>query len=460
MSEGYISERTPWWSRRGQLAAALTGSLVGVAVLAVSGVALAAGPCAGLGAPASTSPIICSSAIAIPGNPLTSFDISFVNPNRAEFYLADRSNAGIDIIQTSTNRYQRTIGGFVGAVINPATNTVIASKSGPDGVVAHGRWLYAGDGDSTLKVMDLQAVGNAADPIIKQSIATGGTTRLDEMDMNTAGTVLIAANNAEDPPFATMFTANGDNATSAVSITAKITVDTSIIPAGLGLSMEQPVFDPGTQRFYVAIPQINVPAGCTPFSAVNSCFGGLLVIDPKGVSARTNYGPFNASVNAGVLALSQCGPNGAVIGLNGNLLLGCTPANMPSNIGTLAINTFTKNAAVILGLTGSDEVTFNPGDNHYYTGSSANRADLGGPSLGIIDAQTNLLIGTIPQGTGSHSVAVDSQRNFIYVGQVVPKNVNGPPGAGGGDTTGNSAQLCGTSNGCVVAYFDQLPFQD
>jgi hypothetical protein len=79
----------------------LTGSLVGVAVLAASGVAFAAGPCAGLGAPASTSPIICSSAIAIPGNPLTSFDISFVNPNRAEFYLADRSNAGIDIIQTS-----------------------------------------------------------------------------------------------------------------------------------------------------------------------------------------------------------------------------------------------------------------------------------------------------------------------------------------------------------------------
>jgi len=31
------------------------------------------------------------------------------------------------------------------------------NKSGPDGVTAHGRWLYAGDGDSTLKVIDLDA---------------------------------------------------------------------------------------------------------------------------------------------------------------------------------------------------------------------------------------------------------------------------------------------------------------
>jgi hypothetical protein len=52
-------------------------------------------------------------------------------------------------------------------------------------------------------------------------------------------------------------------------------------------------------------------------------------------------------------------------------------------------------------------------------------------------------------------VAADSQRNFIFVPQVAPKNVNGPPGAGGGDTTGVSASLCGTGNGCVVVYLDQ-----
>jgi len=453
--------------RRERVLSVLTPALFGALALAASGAALAA-PCTGKGAPAATSPVICLTAIAIPGNPLTSFDISWVNPVRAEYYLADRSNSGIDIIQTSTNTYQRTIGGFVGAVINPATNKVITSLSGPDGVVTHGRWLYAGDGNSTLKVIDLQAAGTAADPIIKQSIATGGTTRVDEMAITGDGLLLLTANNAEDPPFGDLFVANGDNATSAVSIKSKITVDTSLVPAGLGLSIEQPTWDPSTKRFFVSVPQINYPAGCTPFTAgaVNPCQGGLLVIDPNGVgSGTTNYGPYNPAVNAGMLALPTCGPNGAVVGSandggTNNVLLGCTPANHPSDTGTVVINASTKNFSTIGNLTGSDEITYNPTDNHYYTGSSANRADLGGPSLGIIDAATNILIGTIPVGSGGHSVAVDSVRNLIYVPQTVPLNVSGPPGAGGGDTTGVSAGICGTNNGCVAVYFDQSPTID
>src|SRR5205823_5670017 len=142
----------------------------------------AAGPaCSGAGATPAGSPIQCLGAIYLPAsqNPLTSFDISFVNPARAEYYLADRANAAVQIIQTSTNTYQRPIGGFVGCSLNTTTNTCVTSRSGPNGLVAHGRWLYAGDGNSTLKVIDLQATGTAADPQIKQSIATGGSLRVD-----------------------------------------------------------------------------------------------------------------------------------------------------------------------------------------------------------------------------------------------------------------------------------------
>lgn len=438
----------------GRARSRVASALVGTVALAASASAFAAGPCAGPGAPAPGSPLTCIAAVAIPGNPIFSFDISWVNPDRAEYYLADRSNAGVDIIQTSTARYQRTIGGFVGAVVNPKTNTIVAAQSGPNGVVSHGRWLYAGDGNSTLKVMDLLAAGTAADPIIKQSVFTGGQFRVDEMALNGPGTLLLTANNADDPPFATLFAANGDNTTSGVSIIAKINVDSSIIPGGLGLSLEQPTWDPGTQRFYVSIPQINYPKGCTPFSADNPCNGGLLIINPTGVGGpTTTYGPYNSAVNAGVLALMQCGPNGAVVGPNENLLLGCTPANQPSDTGTYVINALTKNASNILGITGSDEVWYNPGDNHYYTGSSANRRDIyTGPALGIIDGTTNILTGTIPQGSGSHSVAADSLRNFIFVPQTAPQNPN-LPGGNSGETTGVSASLCGTSKGCVVVYF-------
>src|SRR6202011_538489 len=83
-----------------------------------------------------------------------SFDISWVNPKRAEMYFADRSNAGVDVIDTQTLTWKRRLPGFVGAVHNP-NGTVNNNVSGPDGVVSHGRWLYAGDGDSTLKVFDI-----------------------------------------------------------------------------------------------------------------------------------------------------------------------------------------------------------------------------------------------------------------------------------------------------------------
>jgi hypothetical protein len=104
--------------------------------------------CTGPGAPTTTQ-TKCIGAVQIPGNPLRSFDISWVNPDRAEYYLGDRSNAGVDVIDTHNLTWKRTIGGFVGVVLNGAGN-VDNNHSGPDGVTSHGRWLYAGDGDSTL----------------------------------------------------------------------------------------------------------------------------------------------------------------------------------------------------------------------------------------------------------------------------------------------------------------------
>src|SRR5262249_51961637 len=67
--------------------------------------------------------------IPIPGVPLVSYDISFVDSTRHQYYLADRSNKGVDIFDTRTNEFVGRIGGFVGFTGNNDT-------SGPDGVVA------------------------------------------------------------------------------------------------------------------------------------------------------------------------------------------------------------------------------------------------------------------------------------------------------------------------------------
>src|SRR5258706_13753572 len=160
-------------------------ALVGAVSFAISGAALAAPPCQGPGAPTNTE-TQCLTAVQIPGNPLRSYDISWVNPHRAEYYLADRSNAGIDIIDTRTLTFKRTLGQgkFVGVKLNAAGTAVNNDISGPDGVVTHGRWVYAGDGDSTLKVLDLDAPDASA---LKQTLSTGGTTRGDEMALTADG---------------------------------------------------------------------------------------------------------------------------------------------------------------------------------------------------------------------------------------------------------------------------------
>jgi hypothetical protein len=434
-------------TRYRSLVSYFSGTVATALLSAASLTPAAAAPCTGLGAPTTTQ-TKCVTAILIPGNPIRTFDISWVNPVRAEYYLGDPSNSGVDIIDTHTLTFKRTIVGFVGVALNP-DGTVDNNHSGPDGVVSHGRWLYAGDGDSTLKVIDLDT-----SPPIKQTINTGGHTRVDEMALTTDGKLLLAANNAEDPPFATLFAANGDNAVSNVSKIIKISVDPAIVPAGAGLSLEQPAWDPKTQRFYTSIPIIaNNPPGCNFDGSKGpiTCHGGLLASDPLHPVAVE--GAFNPATHTGVIALAACGPNGATVGVDDELMLGCTPGNNPSDTQTTIISAQTTKSVSVNGITGSDEVFFNAGDRRYYLGASkagqAGIPGIKGAVLGVVDAETKFFVEAIPQSANSHSVAADSKRNLIFVPQVAPATV---VGAGGDNAAGVGAGICGGNAGCVAVY--------
>jgi hypothetical protein len=352
--------------------------------------------------------------------------------------------------------------GFVGIVIK--NGAIDNSHSGPDGVTSHGRWLYAGDGNSTLKVFDLLAPTASA---LKQTISTGGTTRVDEMALTSDGKLLLVVNNAEDPPYGTLFAANGDGPASNVSIITKVTIDPTILPPGNGLGFEQSVWDPMTQRFYASLPIIaNNPPGCSLSGGTTPCSGGMAVIDPTILTKPAAViGAFDAAANVGVVPLNGCGPNGITLGTHGNLLLGCTPANYPPDTSTMVINGVTKNYATVANITGSDEVWFNAGDSRYYLGASRAIKPAGstlgsGAVLGIIN-DSSVLVKTIPQSSGSHSVAADERRNAIFVPQVATGVVGGDTNttAGTGSPT-VGALLCGTNNGCIVVYYHKTDDDD
>jgi hypothetical protein len=433
-------------------------AVIGAASLSASPASAA---CQGPGAPASGH-TRCVTAIHVPGQPLQSFDISWVDAKTSRYYLADRANAAIDVVDTGSLKVVAQLGGFVGIVIK--NGAVDNSHSGPDGVTTHGRWLYAGDGNSTLKVFDLMAPPASAQ---KASISTGGTTRVDEMALTADGKLLLAVNNAEDPPFGTLFKANGDAGTNSVSIITKVTIDPTILPPNNGLGFEQSVWDPRTQRFYASLPIIaNNPPGCSLSGGGTPCSGGMVVIDPTILSSPTAViGAFDPLANVGVVPLNACGPNGITLGTHGNLLLGCTPGNYPPDTTSLVINGVTKNYATVANITGSDEVWFNLGDDRYYLGASKALKPAGSPLgsgavLGIVN-DSSILVKTIPQSSNSHSVAADEKRNLIFVPQVAFGVIGGDTNTTAGANTPTVGQLlCGTNSGCIAVYHHKVDDDD
>src|SRR5437762_1002258 len=92
--------------------------------------------------PGPQSPVSVIGAIAVPPF-LSSIDIMWVDQIRGRLYIADRSNAGIDIIDAINDTFIGRVSGFIarsGALANAGPNGVLVT---PENI------LWAGDSDST-----------------------------------------------------------------------------------------------------------------------------------------------------------------------------------------------------------------------------------------------------------------------------------------------------------------------
>ncbi len=105
------------------------------------------------------TPVALSCVITVPGNPIASSDIAWVDRGTERYYLADRSNSGVDIIDAERDVYVGRVGGMAGGFpTTPTTGggTATTNGAGPNGVVVtpNGH-LWAGDGNSTVQVADV-----------------------------------------------------------------------------------------------------------------------------------------------------------------------------------------------------------------------------------------------------------------------------------------------------------------
>jgi len=366
------------------------------------------------------------------------FDISFDDPRLGLYILSDRTNGSIDMVDAEHATFMGRVGAvcpagnpaphycFQGVVLNPATGAANNNLSGPDGdVIVDHKEIWAGDGDSRIKVIDI------ATKSFVTTISTGGADRVDEMAYDPRDHILAAANNADSPPFITLFDTN------AKTILGKMVFTTAGVGVDAENGIEQSQWSPETGLFYVSVPQV----GTDP------TIGGVSVIDPHTMKVLRT------------LLVKNCSPAGLALGPHHEALIGCSAAfpvepaapapKVPQTTISVMIDITSTSATVdgavvaTVPIGGNDEVWYDKGTNHYFLGARGNLvANVVTPILGAIDASSHKLDPSASTSTTAHSVAADAESHYVFVpiGFV-------PATAPGTDTTNPCPKL-----GCIAAY--------
>jgi len=350
---------------------------------------------------------------------LYSFDISFVDQSIQTYFLADRSNRVVDVVNAKTATFHtqlRATPDFRG--FQPCSPAAGANDcAGPNGVVAAFPWLFVTDAGSRVVTIDLRTGHTVADVVAK----AGEQTRADELAFDPRDRMLLVINNASTPPFATRIRVN--TATGALTVLLpNILLDTAHTGVDAQNGAEQPVWHPGTGKFFLSIPQIGPHVED----------GGVIRIDPTTGAVEHTF------------PIKFCSPAGLTVGPRDDLLIGCntvfdTAGNVWNTTGTVTaapkdviLNVKTGGTKDVLGVGAGDEVWFNEGDGNYYaTGSGSPFRPLpaatakGATPLGVIDAEDGKLIQSVPTynvpaGAGhpastAHSVAANAANNLVFV---------------------------------------------
>jgi DNA-binding beta-propeller fold protein YncE len=311
------------------------------------------------------------SKVEIPGAALDSFDISYVDQKTNRYYVADRSNKSVDIIDGTSGAFVGRVPGFVGLPKDKDTDL-----AGPNGVLVIGNELWAGDGDSSVKVIDLKTKK------IVDTIHTGGKKRADEMAYDPKHHIFLVANDADDPPFVTLISTQPGH-----KILKKVVINDATD------GIEQSIYYAPKSIFLMSIPELKG----------DKSTGGIALIDPlKGEVT-------------GVMKVSDCAPAGLARGPGHNLVIGCSAGGKESKLTPVTLVVNGDSGAVVATIPDigtADEVAYSAKNGQYYI---TGREMPNGSVLGVIDAKTNTLIQSIPTGGDAHSVAASDVNGHVFV---------------------------------------------
>jgi hypothetical protein len=332
-------------------------------------------------------------------------DISFDDPAIKSYFNADRTNNAVDRVNTDTNAIDWVAAGkFAGLTLDHGPNGVVTANNSTE--------VWVGDGDSTVKVVQLSAptaifktikTGTFAGADGKSGTFTQGAKRADELCYDPVDNLVFVANDRDTPKDLFMDFIS----TTSYAVVKSVRFNGSD-PNALNLhatgGIEQCQFSPRTGKIYLSLPEIN-----------GKGHGAVVVFDPKTMNAVTFFEISAADCGAG--------PAGMAVGPNNQILIGCNAPSPDGTFNTVIINE--NSGAIIARLAnqgGSDEVWFNPGDGHYFLGETGNCGACAPGShaqLGVVDAVNHHVDQSIPTVDGNAgragSVAADPHTNKVFL---------------------------------------------
>jgi len=391
--------------------------------------------------------------LAVPGISsavVFSFDLGAVDPATHLYYVTDRTNKAITVVNLNTNAVFQfkpngvTFAGCGSTTFNPVTDpltvtpmpgctNVVSPKgtqvvnndtSGPDGLDIVGTTLYVGDVNQ-LVVLDkgTGALAGTAAQAKKVIASVPGGLRADEGCWDPVNNIYGISTPGAAHPFMTFYR--------TTTPSAPVLLGTVIMdqPAGTASGgLEACVWDTGpggTGMVFVNNDGNNDPAASA--TAARGEMDGMtaasiLALGGATVQFTALAGTVKYPLPDVVGVAGECDPTGIALGPGNHIGAMCRTGTIGRSLNFLILDkTNGTVVATVVGAGGGDQITYDPTSNKWYLAdsrSTAARTSCGGgtavtcpltPKVGVVSGSAPYnIVAMITSGNNSHSIAVDS----------------------------------------------------